>query len=207
MQKYKDRSIYLLPGGIAMGRKENNFQFKSGFIQKFSPEDQSGDHISLNAYHYTSPEAFLSIIQNHSIRFTDIRYMNDRAEGIYFVKLLLDFVEKNRGNYPHFEEVINQLLKGNDLEKIQTLATTEIQYEDPQKYVGVHNQKLLEGFCTKHGLIVPFLNVSFSKEAIQRITIAPMVEYEIAKKSIRELLECQQIKNVQIRKSTIPIRF
>ena len=88
-----------------MGRKENNFQFKSGFIQKFSPEDQSGDHISLNAYHYTSPEAFLSIIQNHSIRFTDIRYMNDRAEGIYFVKLLLDFVEKNRGNYPHFEEV------------------------------------------------------------------------------------------------------
>lgn len=81
------------------------------------------------------------------------------------------------------------------------------QKEDPQKYIGVHNQKLLEGFCTKHGLIVPFLNVSFSKEAIQRITIAPMVEYEIAKKSIRELLECQQIKNVQIRKSTIPIRF
>ena len=351
MQKYKDRSIYLLPRGIATGRKENNFQFKSGFIQKFSPEDQSGDHISLNAYHYTSPEAFLSIIQNHSIRFTDIRYMNDRAEGIYFVKLLLDFVEKNRGNYPHFEEVINQLLKGNDLEKIRTLATTEIQYEeiprlpyhpnrvfvfctctevdslnmwnyytntgvyqgynigfrlfdllrsfdtpsskvldpilvhygkvlyeekkqfeeitrlaeeieikaskspnalkreqihlrmyidskgaffkhpkfkseqefriivempeakiprqkdDPKKYVGVHNQELWEGFCTKHGLIVPFLNVSFSKEAIQRITIAPMVEYEIAKKSIRELLECQRIKNVQIYKSTIPIRF
>ena len=75
MQKYKDRSIYLLPGGIAMGRKENNFQFKSGFIQKFSPEDQSGDHISLNAYHYTSPEAFLSIIQNHSIRFTDIHWL------------------------------------------------------------------------------------------------------------------------------------
>ena len=30
------------------------------------------------------------------------------------------------------------------------------QKEDPQKYVGVHNQKLLEGFCTKHGLIVLF---------------------------------------------------
>ena len=81
------------------------------------------------------------------------------------------------------------------------------QKDDPKKYVGVHNQELWEGFCTKHGLIVPFLNVSFSKEAIQRITIAPMVEYEIAKKSIRELLECQRIKNVQIYKSTIPIRF
>ena len=34
-----------------------------------------------------------------------------------------------------------------------------------------------------------------------------MVEYEIAKKSIRELLELQQIKNVSIYKSAIPIRF
>ena len=40
-----------------------------------------------------------------------------------------------------------------------------------------------------------------------RLSPGDVVEYEIAKKSIRELLECQQIKNVQIRKSTIPIRF
>lgn len=79
--------------------------------------------------------------------------------------------------------------------------------DDSKKCFGTYNKKLSEGFCTKHGLIVPFLNVSFSKKAIQRITIAPMVEYEIAKKSIRELLELQQIKNVSIYKSAIPIRF
>ena len=39
-------------------------------------------------YHYTSPDAFLSIIQNQAVRFTDIRYLNDKTEGIYFVKLL-----------------------------------------------------------------------------------------------------------------------
>lgn len=48
--------------------------------------------------------------------------MNDRAEEIYFVKLLLDFVTKNRGKYPNFEEVINQLLKGNNLEKYENLT-------------------------------------------------------------------------------------
>ena len=129
-----------------MERKENDFQFRSGFIQKFSPEDPSEDHSSLYAYHYTSPEAFLSIIQSYSIRFTDIRYMNDRAEGIYFVKLLLDFVAKNRGNYPHFEEVINQLLKGNDLEKIRALDTTEIQYEEITLLPNNPNRIIV--FCT-----------------------------------------------------------
>ena len=86
------------------------YDFNSFLIKSAMPTNQgfslagSSKELEDIAYHYTSPDAFLSIIQHQAIRFTDIRYLNDRAEGIYFVKLLLDFVEKNAGKYPLFEE-------------------------------------------------------------------------------------------------------
>lgn len=333
----------------------NSFLIKSampinqGFVLAGSSKEQEDI-----VYHYTSPDAFLSIIQNQSIRFTDIRYLNDRAEGIYFVKLLLDFVEKNTGKYPLFEEVINQLLKGNDWKKIQNLETTEVIYneiprmpykaervfvfcacaepdqlnmwnyyvnngayqgyniglrvkellktfdtpdqntidafhvyygnvlydekwqmteirmlaksiergidstpdkqraikyaqlnlrsyinaqgafykhpkfkaenefriiveisdgriphneKDASGFVGENNKKLVEGFCTKRGLVVPFLTVALPADALSRVTVAPMVEFDIAKQSIRELFGVYGQGHPPIFKSNIPIRF
>ena len=333
----------------------NSFLIKSampinqGFVLAGSSKEQEDI-----VYHYTSPDAFLSIIQNQSIRFTDIRYLNDRAEGIYFVKLLLDFVEKNTGKYPLFEEVINQLLKGNDWKKIQNLETTEVIYneiprmpykaervfvfcacaepdqlnmwnyyvnngayqgyniglrvkellrtfdtpdqntidafhvyygnvlydekrqmaeirmlaesiergidatpdkvraikyaqlnlrsyinaqgafykhpkfkaenefriiieisdgriphneKDASGFVGQNNKKMVEGFCTKRGLVVPFLTVTLPDNAISRVTVAPMVEFDIAKQSVRELFDIYGQGRPPICKSSIPIRF
>ena len=112
------------------------YEFNSFLIKSAMPTSQGFKVAGSNkeqediVYHYTSPDAFLSIIQNQTIRFTDIRYLNDRAEGIYFVKLLLDFVGKNSGKYPYFEEAINQLLKGNDWARIQNLETTEVHFNE-----------------------------------------------------------------------------
>ena len=310
-------------------------------------------------YHYTSPDAFLSIVQNHTIRFTDIRYLNDRSEGIYFVKLLLEFIDKNKNKYPYFEEAVNRLLKENDPDKIKNLEITNIKYNDiprmpynpervfvfctcteadslnmwnyyvnngsyqgynigfrisellkafdtpstnqadtfivhygkvlyterehfaeiqhlaesiersitfhsygsnvveehdilvaqmklrnyidshgafykhpkfesekefriiieiaderiprteenAKEYFGEYNQKMVEGFCTKRGLVIPFLTVTFPEKAIYRVTVAPMIEYDIAKNSVRELLSTSKIEGVKIYKSTVPIRF
>ena len=335
-------------------------KFNSFLIKSFSSDTPSPSDVNENVvYHYTSPDAFLSIMQHQTLRFTDIRYLNDRSEGIYFVKLLLDFMDKNKTKYPHFNEVVNKLLQGNDLNKIRNLETTNIIFDDipgmpykrertfvfcscgesdslnmwnyyvnngsyqgynigfrvsellkafdtpkenqidsfivhygkvlysekehnaeierladgmesgitfhssdgngvterdfqyaqlrlrryidslgafykhpkfkseeefrviieiaddmvprtendSKKYYGEYNQKMKQGFCSKQGLIVPFLTVSFPSTAIYRVTVAPMIEYDIAKKSIRELLETLNIKGVKIYKSTVPIRF
>lgn len=305
-------------------------------------------------YHYTSPDAFLSIIQHQTIRFTDIRYLNDRAEGIYFVKLLFDFLDKNTGKYPFFEEAINQLLKGNDRAKIQSLETTVVHFneiprmpykaervfvfcacaepdllnmwnyyvnngayqgyniglrikellktfdtpdqntidafqvyygnvlydekwqmaeirrfaesiergvnatpdkqraikyaqlnlrayinaqgafykhpkfkaenefriiveiadgriphskKDASGFAGANNKKLVEDFCSKRGLIVPYLSVTLPNNSISRVTVAPMVEFDIAKVSIQELFDTKELSRPPVFKSTIPIRF
>lgn len=335
------------------------YEFNSFLIKRIMPTNQDfsvigGKEKEGIIYHYTSPEAFLSIVQHQEIRFTDIRYLNDRAEGVYFVKVLLDFLSKNAGKYPYFEETINQLLKGNDWDRIQNLETIEVHYnevprmpykadrvfvfcacaepdllnmwnyyvnngayqgynigfrikellntfdtpdsneidmfqvyygnviydekqqmrevrmlaegiekevqtskdkeralkyaqitlrgyintqgafykhpkfkaenefriivqildkriphseEDARKFVGVNNKKLVEGFCAKRGLIVPYLAVSLPKDSISRVTVAPMVEFGVAKISIQELFDIEGLQRPPVYKSTIPIRF
>ena len=340
--------------------KSKQYEFNSFLIKSINPAKQGlttvGNHIEQEdvVFHYPGPDAFLSIIQRQEIRFTDIRYLNDRSEGIYFIKLLLDFLEKNAGKYPSFEESITQLLKGNDLNKIRMLDTTEVHFndipnipykaervfvfcacaepdllnmwnyyvnngsyqgyniglrtkelldtfdtpskhaidafqvyygnvlydeiqqmseirrlansieqgincssdkeiaidyaqitlksyinaqgafykhpkfkeehefriileiaddriprstEDAAKYWGINNKKLVEGFCTKRGLIVPYISVALPDRAISRVTVAPMIEYSIARLSIQELLETKGLLQIPIHKSEIPIRF
>lgn len=340
--------------------KDNDIKFNSFLIKSFSPGLQNSFVGKEGVvYHYTSPEAFLSIIQNKTLRFTDIRYLNDRSEGIYFVKLLLDFMDRHKSKYPHFNEIVNRLLKKNDLNKIRNLETTNIDFndisgmpykpervfvfctcleadslnmwnyyvnngayqgynigfrvsellkafdtpkenqldsfmvyygkvlysekehyaeierlaegmekgiifsssdgngvteralkyaqlrlrsyieshgafykhpkfkseeefriiieiaddriprtdEDGKKYFGEYNRRIKQGFCSKQGLIVPFLTVAFPPEAIYRVTAAPMIEFDIAKNSVRELLNTTKIKGVKIYKSIVPVRF
>lgn len=104
------------------------FNYHSNYIYNYR-----NDGINLNkeesiVYHYTSPEGFLGILSNQNVRFTDLKYMNDRSEGVYFVKLLLDYIERNKGIYPRAEEVVNNLLGENNFEEIKTLKTTNIKY-------------------------------------------------------------------------------
>lgn len=309
-------------------------------------------------YHYTSPDAFLSIVQGKSVRFSDIRYMNDKSESLFFVKRLLEFCEEYKEKYQHFVDVVNELLKENNYSAIKKLKVQDIRYTefpglkmvkqrnfifctsndadslnmwnyyasngkytgynvgfsvqrflktfdtnqegvvDPfiiyygnvlykkkqqfeaieelakaiekfitkkpgehaiqraatsvqnyvelhspffkdksfksenefrfllsiaerniphnegeaKKYFGQYNRLLREDFCVKNGLVVPFIKVSIPEHAISRITMAPMTEYEIAKSSIKELLNVKELKGINdteipIYKSKIPIRF
>ena len=337
---------------------DNQFAFNSFLIKSFSSGQQIEKGKESIVYHYTSPNAFLSIIQNQKIRFTDIRYLNDKSEGIYFVKVLLDFLENHRIEYPHFNDVVNNLLNEHTFKKIRNLEVTNIDYNEiigmryrkqrvfvfctcaeadslnmwnyyvnngeyqgynigfrveeliktfdvpdekhldsfrvyygrvlysekeqfdeirrlaetteqhiklsllteevdvkkamtyeqirlrnyivscgpffkhpkfkseeefrvvlviaedsvprgneAQRYYGKNNKEITEEFSVKRGLIVPCLSVVIPSNSIYRVTIAPMMEFDIAKKSIRELLETKNVKNVRIYKSSIPIRF
>lgn len=107
-----------------------NQKIKSPFIREFRPGDQVDSSENTYVYHYTSPEAFLSIVQNNSIRFSDVRYMNDKSEVIFVVKRLLEFAEKKKNTYPLFCEALNVLLKENSYDSIKSLAVDQVQYAD-----------------------------------------------------------------------------
>lgn len=74
-------------------------------------------------------------------------------------------------------------------------------------YAGENNKEIKDEFTTKNGLIIPFLSVKFDYDAINNITISPITEFEIAKDSIRELLNKKSSNKIEINKSNLPIRF
>ena len=341
-------------------------------IRSFNPALKPNELLNYRSkYHYTSPNALLSILTTGCLRFTDARYMNDTSETLYFLKLLLEFIEKNKERYPLSLECINALLTKNSFEDIKSLKVSNINYDltfmnkkdapyipkrvfvfctssdsdslnmwnyyvhngNYQGYnIGINMNKLLKtfhsigldkigkikishgnvlynlkeqnfeielflnstesalrehynlfnnendesqnqihnsfiaygemiiyqyiensaaffkhtkfsgenefrivveiredlipynketakeffgesyenmylNFCVKNGLLVPYLQVPLVKDAIQQITISPITEYEIAKSSIEEVLDINGYKNVNVKKSDIPIRF
>ena len=49
---------------------------------------------NIKIYHYTSPDALLSIYNNHSIRFTDCQFLNDKFEYLYIQTPLAKALEE-----------------------------------------------------------------------------------------------------------------
>lgn len=334
-------------------KTKNEWDFNSFLIKKFRPQNDTmvADSDGIK-YHYTSPDAFLSILKYGKIRFTDIKYMNDKAETVYFLKSLLDYMEKH-SEHQIIQEVINLLIDKNSFDSIKDLSISEIKYNnipyypyspkrtflfclsdesdslnmwnyyvkngqyqgynigfkihnflntfdtpddkhidalsvyygnviydknkqtleiehlineiesfvsssetnttyylaalmlrtyidsaglffkninfkseeeyriileiddkkvphnksESEKYFGENNKNLREDFCTKNGLVVPFIEVSIPKDSISRITISPITEYAIAKESIHEVLKINGYDSVKVYKSQIPIRY
>ena len=329
------------------------FNYQSSFVFNYrkdgiihSPEDKI-------VYHYTSPDGFLGILSGQSLRFTDISYMNDRSEGVYFVKVLLDYLAKNENRFPLCEDVINNLLDKNSFDDIRRLNITKIKYnpkwnnkhkpvrsfvfctcsdadslnmwnyyvkngsyqgynigirvESFLEYIGrmlpnndstsvyygrvlynlkkqeeeieqllitmeddmdessrndtaymdgmmwylkryielygvfykhpkfegekeyrfvieaeekdgyrlpfdpkeVNNEgkSIKEDFCVKNGIIAPYLTVPFGRDTISRVYISPMTEFDIAKRSIKELAYKKNYRVFAIHQSKIPIRY
>ena len=327
------------------------FSYQSDYIFNYRSDGVNLSKDQVIVYHYTSPEGFLGVLKDQKIRFTDIRYMNDRSEGIYFVKLLLDYIAKNKGAYPHAEDVVYSLLGENNLEDIRNLNVSSVKYRvtmmrkphparaflfctccdsdslnmwnyyvkngsyqgynigikvesflkeidknlpkssnvsiyygkvlyskkeqqneienllqtletsltrssessymknladwalkryidlygvfykhnkfageqeyrfviefdddsnDIGKDLGILNAddcNIKENFCVRNGIITPFLEVPFANDTISRVYISPMTEFEIAKLSIRELIDQKEYKQTRIYQSNIPIRY
>ena len=93
------------------------FKFNSQNIKHVFGESDKNN--TLTAYHYTSPNAFHSIINDGFVRFSDIKYMNDKSESVYFVKVLLDFLDEHPGEYIFIRDVLDALIGENSYSDIQ----------------------------------------------------------------------------------------
>ena len=75
------------------------------------------------------------------------------------------------------------------------------------KYSGDCDDRLMEGFCTKKGLIVPYLQMGLPADSISSVTVAPIMEFEVAKRGVQELMYGCSVPAVDVLRSDIPIRF
>lgn len=326
----------------------NTFKFNNCLIKPFYGDLPNPDNPTV-AYHYTSPNAFLSIIKDGFIRFSDIEYMNDKSELVYVYKVLIDFLKEHKDQYSFTWRVLNELIGAENYSEIQSLRATHILYKelpnlpivssrmflfclamerdslnmwnyyvqsgnyegynigldiykflstfetpeqftaDPfvvrygqiiyekqqqlqyikaevdkierlqkdktvdlaactlrmdlqrlglfmkhpcfkiehelriviefsenkiphgidgaKKYFGPNNHEITEDFCIKNGILVPFLKVRLPQESIVDVTVSPIMEYDLAQKSIAELLNIKQYPHINIKQSEIPIRY
>ena len=104
--------------------------FKSCFINEFQPGNQIHEIENTVVYHYTGANALLSILENGYVRFSDIRYMNDRSETVFFIKRLIEFIAENGEQYPFFRDAVNELLAENDYGQILDLNTDKVKFRD-----------------------------------------------------------------------------
>jgi hypothetical protein len=120
-----------------MGQQERignsgKWEFNSILIPSFSPSAESFTKSGkLIRFHYTSASALKSILfgGNAKIWFTDVRYMNDRAEKLYCVKRLLEYLCEAKENYPFSWKVANKLLlKRHSIEEYTSLSIPQIEY-------------------------------------------------------------------------------
>ena len=97
------------------------------YIRSFSVDKKENFNLHTK-YHYTSPDAFLSIIKDGKIRFTDARFLNDKTEVKYFISVLINFLNRNKNAFPLCCECVNELLKENNYNDLESLDVSKIKY-------------------------------------------------------------------------------
>jgi hypothetical protein len=83
--------------------------YRNDFLERISLKDDL-------IYHCTSPEGLKSIIQNKSIRFSTYYCLNDKNELQYFVNILLELLESEKGKYNnnYFYDIVQKTYNKNN---------------------------------------------------------------------------------------------
>ena len=127
-------------------------KFNSDMIKCFQPKGEKFfAKNNLTRYHYTSANALMKILKTDNdtacVRFTDVRYLNDKSEMLFFVKRLLEFLRDNRSKYPFCCEVVNDLLlKKHSEQEYIDLTVPKIEFTDLEKLSFAESRSFV--FCT-----------------------------------------------------------
>lgn len=117
-------------------KKTKELKFNSIMINSFRPGvgNPIFDRDGLK-YHYTSPEAFLNILRNKCVYFTDIRFLNDKKEDIYLIDLLKKYVNKNPDRYKNISKVIHRWIDFNYSELDSIVQAMHYKMKNSRKFV------------------------------------------------------------------------
>lgn len=128
------------------------FSINSKRIRSFQPHEAKKQRFGKTIrYHYTSANALMAILKGQtkgfgSVRFTDARYMNDRSEHMFFIKCLLEYIDKHRKEYQYCQDIIGDLLLQNHTEKeYLSLSVSELDEFETQDIIFTKTSNFL--FC------------------------------------------------------------
>lgn len=80
----------------------------------------------------------------------------------------------------------------------------------PQKKAKIPDENDVLYKCSiqpKHGMLVPYVDIDFDLKWIKSITVPPTAKVETVEEEIKIWLSEQNLKNVPVKKSEIPLRF
>lgn len=81
----------------------------------------------------------------------------------------------------------------------------------PREQLGSVDKNASNNFVVKyrnsHGYIVPYIEYKVAKIAVNGITVAPLLQPDLAIKNLRELMQQRGCGNIWIEPSAVPIRF
>lgn len=106
--------------------------FNSFTIKQFTPgKDKFYINDRPTLYHYTSADSFYKIFKNSNagcfIRFTDVRFLNDKTETQIVVERLREFINDREMKYRYCKEVVNNfLLRKCSAEEHETLSMNSL---------------------------------------------------------------------------------
>ncbi len=79
------------------------------------------------------------------------------------------------------------------------------EYENEFRFVTFPNRDSIKYRC-KNGIVIPYLEVRFSKELIKSITIGPSANKELVKESLCKFLSQNKMSHIEIKQSKVPYR-
>ena len=62
-------------------------------------------------------------------------------------------------------------------------------------------------FRNSNGYIVPYVEYSVDKHAVQQVVVGPLLDQEIAVRNLNEMLLINGYRDVEVLESKVPIRF
>ena len=62
-------------------------------------------------------------------------------------------------------------------------------------------------YRSKCGIVIPYIEVEFERKQIESLMIGPLIQTEIAEKTVKELLKSNDYSDVKVEHSRIPIRY
>lgn len=125
------------------------------------------------------------------------------------IKKFFKFCHKKTSTYDCASELITNYIFSKNLcfehEKEYRFVLQEKEEENIQR-IDIMKYE----FFIKNGIFIPYMNVNLGediKKIIKSITIAPLVEKDIAKKGLEKFLINNGYKNIEIEISNCPIRY
>lgn len=114
--------------------------------------------------------------------------------------------------YCHLQEAQTEIMESIELYRLFFKAKA---FENEREYrfvfrlpVGMENSEyFIPGFQVKNGVLSPYFDFVFAKNILDSIIISPMIEEQIARRGIELYINRDDYKNIDIRTSSIPIRY